>query len=738
MARRGILPPVKMPVIARVSFDPYTMFLRIYGQGGLRKVVGDKGMHDVVKAGFGENVNRAYFRTIVQRVKDAYIEWLLPLEAALSIVSSDLRAVLRPPATLTEGVDRAGVSTSVGYASAISTTEDFVLVNAGDHRRDFEQRDTKSEGFDKAADSGNRMTSQLSTLNTSALDREGERAMPEEGEGGVAVLETLGREEWCEQWGKFRESRGGNTVWPSIAGRVVDLYKLFYMVEADGGVDEVSRKRRWREMARCLGFLPGASATVKHHYIRQLLSFHNHLKGIDEAEIREEMFVDDPLDMPNNLLLQECKTMSDDLSAQGNEVESSINAASAFLQSLSLGSLCTGSTLALAVTAPDGVRQDDSEREGCGPEGEEWEASVSDPQLQERTARSAELDAASSKLANRVKSVLNMPLRPPNSVGVGRTAGENFGEKGDIRKMVPLYRQGSTLYCKGDCVTITSEEDDVPFLAQLLNYDRVKQRLEVRWLYRLEEVESSAGPVLQRYRRKHFPADDVFTTHSEWNGEHEVFFSFHVDKDVHINSVIGLVTVYFLEGYPLDAQVRLQSGEYYCRSIWDPTEKLVFYFGEKDFKKDFRRIIVEELQHFPYPYPQLPSKSVQTQTVSQVGTAIGAGSASGSGQRQAQSPGRQKQQHVLQQQQLRHQQTASQVQLGREDRLHYNIQTVPLMGPDTPGLPAAIQQAASNPERRMRPLIKIKMGSYFDEVPSLPYNFLQSQGICFLIFTCKW
>ena len=67
-------------------------------------------------------------------------------------------------------------------------------------------------------------------------------------------------------------------------------------------------------------------------------------------------------------------------------------------------------------------------------------------------------------------------------------------------------------------------EEAQPFLAQLLSFDRVRQQLEVRWLYRSEEVENTAGPVLQRYRRKHFPADDVSWKHSEWNREHEVFF----------------------------------------------------------------------------------------------------------------------------------------------------------------------------------------------------------------------
>jgi len=60
--------------------------------------------------------------------------------------------------------------------------------------------------------------------------------------------------------------------------------------------------------------------------------------------------------------------------------------------------------------------------------------------------------------------------------------------------------QGAILYCKGDCVTINSEESELPFIAQLLSYDRVNEQLEVRWLYRSQEVDAAAAHILQRYR----------------------------------------------------------------------------------------------------------------------------------------------------------------------------------------------------------------------------------------------
>ena len=70
--------------------------------------------------------------------------------------------------------------------------------------------------------------------------------------------------------------------------------------------------------------------------------------------------------------------------------------------------------------------------------------------------------------------MLRAPLKPPVPVGDASARGANRG----ARAMVPLYRQGATLFCQGDFVTINSEEEsDVPFMAQLLSYDR-EQKLD--------------------------------------------------------------------------------------------------------------------------------------------------------------------------------------------------------------------------------------------------------------------
>jgi hypothetical protein len=57
---------------------------------------------------------------------------------------------------------------------------------------------------------------------------------------------------------------------------------------------------------------------------------------------------------------------------------------------------------------------------------------------------------------------------------------------GPKREVIPLFRHGHQLLCLGDCITINTEESDMPFVAQLLAYDRHTGYLTVRWLYRAE------------------------------------------------------------------------------------------------------------------------------------------------------------------------------------------------------------------------------------------------------------
>ena len=60
--------------------------------------------------------------------------------------------------------------------------------------------------------------------------------------------------------------------------------------------------------------------------------------------------------------------------------------------------------------------------------------------------------------------------------------------KKEERPFVPLYPAGPHLFCKGEFVSINSETSDIPFVAQLLDYNRDDSRLTVRWIYRCEEV----------------------------------------------------------------------------------------------------------------------------------------------------------------------------------------------------------------------------------------------------------
>ena len=272
----------------------------------------------------------------------------------------------------------------------------------------------------------------------------------ENGKGGG--LERLDRDQWREQWAKFMDARGEDSKWPFIAGRQVDLYNLYYTVEEHGGSEEVSRKRHWREVARCMQYLPGASGTVKHHYVRQLLSFCIHLNISEEDEARqdkedmfkEDMFVDDPLEMPNNLLLQDCKDLSQTLSTHAAEVEGSIKGAEGLFKSLRLPnppniSISCNSALSFNQPPPQGVmqRRDDSAREGRGPMGEDSDMGRLDAMLQELNTRATHLDGVHTKLNERVKRILHAPLKSPLPLGEGG----GVSGKRSARQMVPLYRQ---------------------------------------------------------------------------------------------------------------------------------------------------------------------------------------------------------------------------------------------------------------------------------------------------------
>ena len=118
-----------------------------------------------------------------------------------------------------------------------------------------------------------------------------------------------------------------------------------------------------------------------------------------------------------------------------------------------------------------------------------------------------------------------------------------------------------------------------------------------------KQVESKGQRQLNRYRKRYCPPQDVSETHPRFNRDRELFFSFHVDRDVHTDSVLGLVMVFFLDGNPIRPHRHIRRNEYYCRSGWDPAERQVFGFFERDIRAEHRHVIEEELSFSPYPHP---------------------------------------------------------------------------------------------------------------------------------------
>lgn len=94
----------------------------------------------------------------------------------------------------------------------------------------------------------------------------------------IAEHDTLlaSRDLFEEALGTFHGSLGRRLTVPHIEGQELDLYAFYREVTACGGLEQVIRDRRWREVARALNF-PGSiinpSFVLRKHYIDLLYHF---------------------------------------------------------------------------------------------------------------------------------------------------------------------------------------------------------------------------------------------------------------------------------------------------------------------------------------------------------------------------------------------------------------------------------------------------------------------------------
>ncbi|GFR98729.1 lysine-specific demethylase 5A [Elysia marginata] len=80
---------------------------------------------------------------------------------------------------------------------------------------------------------------------------------------------------------KFWDLQGCLLKIPTVERKILDLYKLYKTVEDEGGMESITRERRWSHVAAKMGYPSGrgVGGTLKHHYERILFPFFLFKKG---------------------------------------------------------------------------------------------------------------------------------------------------------------------------------------------------------------------------------------------------------------------------------------------------------------------------------------------------------------------------------------------------------------------------------------------------------------------------
>ncbi|XP_052780089.1 lysine-specific demethylase 5A-like isoform X2 [Mya arenaria] len=80
---------------------------------------------------------------------------------------------------------------------------------------------------------------------------------------------------FLDQLAKFWELQGSTLKIPHVERKLLDLYELYKTVEGEGGMEQISRERRWSQVAAKMGYETGkgVGGTLKNHYERVLFPY---------------------------------------------------------------------------------------------------------------------------------------------------------------------------------------------------------------------------------------------------------------------------------------------------------------------------------------------------------------------------------------------------------------------------------------------------------------------------------
>ncbi|XP_072766532.1 lysine-specific demethylase 5A-like isoform X1 [Anoplolepis gracilipes] len=95
---------------------------------------------------------------------------------------------------------------------------------------------------------------------------------------------------FLDQIAKFWELQGSSLKIPLVERKALDLYSLHKIVTDEGGIDTVTRERRWAKIANKLGYPSGRSvgSILKNHYERILYPFDVFKQGKALSDIKIE------------------------------------------------------------------------------------------------------------------------------------------------------------------------------------------------------------------------------------------------------------------------------------------------------------------------------------------------------------------------------------------------------------------------------------------------------------------
>ncbi|XP_033211975.1 lysine-specific demethylase lid isoform X3 [Belonocnema kinseyi] len=99
---------------------------------------------------------------------------------------------------------------------------------------------------------------------------------------------------FLDQIAKFWELQGSSLKIPLVERKALDLYSLHRIVTSEGGIETVTKERRWAKIANKLGYPSGRSvgSILKNHYERILYPFDVFKQGKTLTDIKIEPEID--------------------------------------------------------------------------------------------------------------------------------------------------------------------------------------------------------------------------------------------------------------------------------------------------------------------------------------------------------------------------------------------------------------------------------------------------------------